>query len=269
MLFRDGFRVHPYGSPDDDWLDLDRKALASSGYKVNRKQIIGQVNISGLNNPSLMDQTNREGLRECPEKDALIRILKHLLEVDFRVFINHVDSESLAREPISFDELEERAANEEAQMRLYIQVLLNKYPELKKDPQVIRPLEASITKIRLMLDEASEIAESYEKGRTQLLNLAALGLMVEIVAHELNRATRYALQILADAQQGGTSTLSGMNRFTTLESQLRTLQKRLRILDPLSTSGRQVKERFDLIQWIGDILQSHQAQLIAMASNAP
>ena len=37
MVFRDGFRVNPYGSPDDDWLDLDRKALASAGYKVNRK----------------------------------------------------------------------------------------------------------------------------------------------------------------------------------------------------------------------------------------
>src|SRR5262249_55715528 len=23
MVFRDGFRVKPYGSPDDDWLDLD------------------------------------------------------------------------------------------------------------------------------------------------------------------------------------------------------------------------------------------------------
>ena len=260
MLFRDGFRVHPYGSPDDDWLDLDRRALASGGYKVNRKQIIGQVRVSALDNPSLMDQTNREGLRESPEKDALLKILKHLLEVDFRGFINNVDRESRAREPISFDELEERAASEEAQMRLYIEMLLNKYPELKNDPQVIRPIEDSIAKIRLMLDEASDIAESYERGRTALLNLAGLGLMVEIVAHELNRATRYALQTLADAQQDGTLTLNGMKRVTTLEAQLRTLQKRLRILDPLSTSGRQVKERFDLIEWIDDILQSHQAQ---------
>ena len=43
-----------------------------------------------------------------------------------------------------------------------------------------------------MLDEASQLADSYEKGRSELLNLAGLGLMVEIVAHELNRATRYA-----------------------------------------------------------------------------
>ena len=260
MLFRDGFRVYPYGSPDDDWLDLDRTALASSGYKVNRKQILGQVKIGAFDNPYLVDQTNREGLRECPEKDALVKILKHLLEVDFRVFINQVDKEARALEPISFDELEERASDEERQMRHYIEALLNKYPQLKDDPQIIRPLEQSVTKIRLMLDEASKLAESYENGRTELLNLAGLGLMVEIVAHELNRATRYALQALAVPQQEEPDNARDTSQFGVLETQLRTLQKRLSILDPLSTAGRQVKERFDLVQWVDEILQSHQAQ---------
>ena len=260
MLFRNGFRVYPYGSPDDDWLDLDRKALASSGYKVNRKQIIGQVKIAIFDNPRLVDQTNREGLRECTEKDALVKILKHLLEVDFRAFINLVDDEIRAQEPVSFDELEERAATEERQMRYYIEALLTKYPQLRDDPQITRPLEESVTKIRLMLDEASDLAASYEKGRTELLNLAGLGLMVEIVAHELNRATRYALQALVRPRQRETSDGQSLSDFGVLEAQLKTLQKRLRILDPLSTAGRQVKERFDLIQWIDEILQSHQAQ---------
>ena len=260
MLFRDGFRVYPYGSPDDDWLDLDRKALASAGYKVNRKQIIGQVKIGVFNNPHLVDQTNREGLRQCPEKDALVKLLKHLLEVDFRAFINQVDKEIKAQEPISFDELEERAADEERQMRHYIEALLIKYPQLKDDSQITRPLEESVSKIRLMLDEASELATSYEKGRSELLNLAGLGLMVEIVAHELNRATRYALQALAASPREQTSNALSTSQFGVLEAQLKTLQKRLRILDPLSTAGRQVKERFDLIQWLDEILQSHQAQ---------
>ena len=260
MLFRDSFRVYPYGSPDDDWLDLDRKALASAGYKVNRKQIIGQVKIGIFDNPRLVDQTNREGLRECPEKDALVKLLKHLLEVDFRAFINQVDRETRAQEPVSFDELEERASTEERQMRQYIDALLNKYPQLKNDTQITRPLQESVTKIRVMLDEASELASSYERGRTELLNLAGLGLMVEIVAHELNRATRYALQALAAPRSSRADQSDSMDQFQVLEAQLKTLQKRLRILDPLSTSGRQVKERFDLVQWIDEILQSHEAQ---------
>ena len=260
MLFRDGFRVFPYGNPDDDWLDLDSKALASRGYKVNRKQIIGQVKIGISDNPHLVDQTNREGLKDCPEKEALVKLLKHLLEAVFRAFINQVDNEIRAQEPVSFDELEERAADEIRQMRHYIEALLNKYPQLKDDPQIVRPIEQSVTRIRLMLNEASQLAESYQEGRTQLLNLAGLGLMVEIVAHELNRATSYALQALAAPQKEEPDNASGMGQFDVLEAQLRTLQKRLRILDPLSTAGRQNKQKFDVIQWVDEILQSHQAQ---------
>lgn len=260
MLFREGFRVFPYGSPDDDWLDLDRKALASSGYKVNRKQIIGQVKIGIADNPFLVDQTNREGLRDGPEKDVLVKLLKHLLEVDFRAFINQVDKETQVQEPLSFDELERRAIDEEAQMRFYIGALRTKYPQLKNDSKVIQPLEHSVARIRRMLDEASQLADSYEKGRSELLNLAGLGLMVEIVAHELNRATRYALQALAAPQHRQVDNGLSTTQFAVLEAQLKTLQKRLRILDPLSTAGRQVKERFDLIQWVTEIVQSHQAQ---------
>ena len=260
MLFRDGFRVFPYGNPEDDWLALDRKALASSGYKVNRKQIIGQVKITISDNPLLVDQTNREGLKDCPEKDALVKLLQHLLEGVFRAFINNVDDEIRAQEPISFDELEERAADEIRQMRHYIEALLDKYPQLKGDLQIVRPLEQAVARIRLLLDEASQLAEAYDVGRTQLLSLAGLGMMVEIVAHELNRATRFALLALAAPQKEGPDNARGTRRFDVLEAQLRTLQKRLRILDPLSTAGRQHKEKFDLIEWVDEILHSHEAQ---------
>ena len=61
MVFRDGFRVSPYGDLEDDWLDLDRRALAYQSHKVNRAQIIGKLEISSASNSQLVDQTNREG----------------------------------------------------------------------------------------------------------------------------------------------------------------------------------------------------------------
>ena len=51
LLFRDGFRVLPYGEDDDDWLALDRRALASTGYLLNKTQFVGRVTISRLGNP--------------------------------------------------------------------------------------------------------------------------------------------------------------------------------------------------------------------------
>lgn len=259
MVFRDGFRVKPYGSPDDDWLDLDRKALASAGYKVNRKQIIGKVEISSRRNPALTDQTNREGLRDCDEKLALVLLLKHILETRFRAFINAVDEELQARMSVTFEDLNERVEAEGRRMDENIRRLLEKIPALKKEPSLIHPLQESVQAIQSLMEEAEELSESFEKGRSQVVHLAGLGMMVEIVAHELNRATEHTLGTLgeADASELDSDTLSLLE---TLQSQLITLQKRLKILDPLSTAARQVKEVFDLIEWVEQIVASHTAQ---------
>ena len=201
MVFRDGFRVYPYGSPDDDWLDLDRKALASGGYKVNRRQIIGKVDISSLDNTALVDQTNREGLCDCDEKKVLSKILQHVLEVQFRAFLNNVDAEVQAKIPVTFEGLEDRVGNEEKRIRRSLKMLRQKYPEVKKDKQIFSSIEDAIEKIRRLMNEAQGLADSFESGHTKLLNLAGLGLMVEIVAHELNRATRHTLKTLAETDQ--------------------------------------------------------------------
>jgi len=259
MVFRDGFRVNPYGSPDDDWLDLDRKAFASSGYKVNRKQIIGRVCISRWKNPELGDQTNRQGIRDSDEKAALINLLKHLLEAQFRTFLNTVDDEVRAKLPVNFDELDDRMQAEDRQMRQSVSLLLQKYPQIRKDTEVIDTLEASLERIESLLREARQLSDSFERGRLQLVNLAGLGLMVEILAHELNRATHHALSTLAETDTSRLAPAVG-DRLSTLKAQLKTLQKRLRILDPLSHPGRQVKESFDLIAWVEEIVSSHEAQ---------
>ena len=259
MVFRDGFRVNPYGSPDDDWLDLDRKAFASGGYKVNRKQIIGRVVISRRDNPALVDQTNREGIRDSDEKQALIGLLKHVLEVQFRTFLNQVDDELRPRLPLDFNELNEMVDTQHRRMRESVRLFVQKHPQVREDADVFEALETSLAQIDKALRDAQQLAESFEKGRTQLVNLAGLGLMVEILSHELNRATQHALATLAEADLTGLGPGVG-DRLNTLKAQLKTLQKRLRILDPLSIPGRQVKESFDLVAWLDEIVASHEAQ---------
>lgn len=259
MVYRDGFRVLPYGSPDDDWLDLDRKALASQGYKVNRKQIIGKVEISSLNNPLLTDQTNREGLRDCEEKRILVRLLQHLMEVQFRRWINEVDAELAKGLSVSFDDLHERVSEEGKRLRANVGRLLEEVPESRRDPEVVSSLKSSTRAIGDMMKQAQSLADSFERGRTQLLHLAGLGMMVEVLAHELNRATDHCLRTLAGADPDAAGSSTGA-LISTLRSQLGTLQKRLRILDPMTTSGRQIKEQFDLLDWVDEIVSTHEAQ---------
>ena len=259
MVYRDGFRVYPYGGHDDDWLDLDRKAFGSGGYKVNRAQIVGKVDISTLDNPRLTDQTNREGLRECPETQAIKSLLQHVLRQQFKPFLDLVDNDEKFKERLTFADIEERVEQQERQLQENIQALAAKYPILTQDPKILAELRRTSQGIRDVMDQASLLAQSFERGRAQLVHLAGLGLMVESVAHELNRATSNALSTLADARERkGSVTLEELG--PPLETQLKTLQKRLRIIDPLTTSGRQVKERFEVVEIVGLVVKGHEAQ---------
>jgi len=260
MLFRDGFRVHPYGEPDDDWLDLDRKALASGGYKVNRKQLIGKVEITSDANPALTDQTNRQGLRDCPEKEALIALLKHILERELRGFLNEIEDEKRAAIDLNLDELTQRAAEEREKLYNNFKLLKAKHPKIREEKKIIAAMDSAIDELEQIMAAAQEKAEEMHEGRAQLVHLAGLGLLVEMIAHELNRSTRYALAALESTKdRGGKAPLPPA--LSNLELQLKTLEKRLKTLDPATTSGRQRKESFDVVQLTREIVEGHSAEL--------
>lgn len=61
-LYRDGFRILPYGEADNDWLRLDRRRVNNPTVRLSNNQLLGWIQLSAEANPELRDQTNREGL---------------------------------------------------------------------------------------------------------------------------------------------------------------------------------------------------------------
>lgn len=66
-VYRDEFRVWPYGEPDDDWLSLDLRRVNYPTLRISRNQVISIVEISQQRNLELRDKTDREGLIENSE----------------------------------------------------------------------------------------------------------------------------------------------------------------------------------------------------------
>ena len=62
-IYRDGFWVRPYGSPYNDWLDLEGKRVQSN-LRLGNTQIIGFIKITKVENPLIQDTTTRERLIE-------------------------------------------------------------------------------------------------------------------------------------------------------------------------------------------------------------
>lgn len=256
LLFRDGFRVFPYGDDEDDWLGLDRRALGRPGYVLNKAQFVGHVQITRAGNPELVDQTNREGLRATPEQKVFVAVLQHVVREMLWDFFRDVDRRhkklplDLGDVKAEINSLETRAKTALSKVRKFIP---------KDEIEVVDDLQHAFNEFKDLSTRAQQRIEEVEADSRQMVQMAGVGLMVEVVAHELARAAESALEAL-EGLRGKDMPVDVKARLETLRAEMKNVSKRLRVLDQLSVSGRQRSEVFDLGELVEDLKEGHTAQ---------
>lgn len=63
-VYREQFRIRPYGEQSFDWLDLDKKRVQNPSYKIGHNQIIGFVYVRPEEQSGLQEKSARDGLVE-------------------------------------------------------------------------------------------------------------------------------------------------------------------------------------------------------------
>jgi signal transduction histidine kinase len=255
MLFRHGYRILPYGEPDDDWVGLDLKAFGRSGFKLNRQQVIGRVSVTSAHT-ALSEQTNREGLVESDAAHALRTIVTWLLDNEMRALINDADKD----EKLTKREAERVALEFRETQRLVEQTLdvISK----RVGPEQKALVDRLSAQIALLSDQCENVVgktdamtDELQDEREKFVHLAAIGLMTEFIFHELDRAVGHTVRTLAEAQESGTKA-----SLKSLEAQLVTLQKRISTFDDLAAERRQTKSNFDLADVVDVVLENHANQ---------
>ena len=172
-VYRDKFRVRPYGENGDDWLHLGDRYAANpigagqrkGGYHIRQNQIVGAVEISRLDNVYLQDKSGREGLQENVVvelfKDVLLGIIG-LMESDRNTVMYNLSQLYETQHPKGTAKAEADAA--------------------VKDEKVN---EDSYNKIRTGYIVLKQEAEERENEIRLLRNLASTGLVITSFAHEL------------------------------------------------------------------------------------
>ncbi|MEZ5709872.1 MAG: sensor histidine kinase [Blastomonas sp.] len=253
MLYRHGFRVLPFGEPDDDWLGLDKKAFGSSGFKLNRQQVFGRVRIETPHR-YLSEQTNREGLVQSEVSDALKRLVEWIINVEFRAFINEVDEAELIQ--FRKEELENnQILRAEKALKRAVQSLRD-----EADGAFASEIEVIESTAGLLRDEALGVLKQLDRVREQagddrekFVYLAGVGLMTEFIFHELERAVSHTMTLISE--MGSSAPV-----VRTLSDQLQTLYKRIAAFDELTGEKRQTKTRFDLRDVIHEIVANHERE---------
>lgn len=256
LMFRDRFRVFPYGEDEDDWLELDRRALRRSGYTLNKTQFIGRVNISRAKNPMLLDQTNREGLRETAEQYVLLQVLRYSVQDRLGMFMRDVERQYKSQK-VDLSDAQTKVTQLEDRARSAIRKLKQLTPSAGNE--AIEDIQQTLFEFSEFAAQARKRIEEVEQESRQMVEMAGVGLMVEVVAHELARASENALNALVKLK-GQDVPGELRSHFNTLQAEMKSISKRVRTLDPMSVSGRQRTEIFALDELIGDVIGAHEAQ---------
>ena len=253
MLYRYGFRVLPFGDPDDDWISLDRRAFGSSGFKLNRQQVFGRIRIQTPHR-FLSEQTNREGLVQSEVSDALTRLVMWVVHVEFRNFINEIDDQ---------EKLQFRKEQLENNQILRAEKTLNRaVSDLRGmlDGQYEQEIDEVVSTARDLREEAlgvlnrlEEVQKQSAEDREKFVYLAGVGLMTEFIFHELERAVSHTMRVISEVGATPTSV-------STLKDQLQTLHKRVAAFDELTGEKRQAKTRFDLCNLVHEVLDNHERE---------
>ena len=255
-LYRDGFRVYPYGAEEDDWLSLDRRALMSRGYTLNKIQFIGQVNISRMANPELIDQTNREGLRETPEQCVLLEALRLVIQDYLRMAMKRIEDQYKAKR-VNLTGTKDEVKKLERRANTAIKALRRMVS--RDERETVEDLQQTLLEFSEFASKAHARIEEVEADAQRMIDMAGVGLLVEVVAHELARVSEDALDNLNVLRQKRVPK-DVRNRLESLRSSMKSISKRLRVLDPLSVSGRQRPEIFPLNELLKDTFDAHDAQ---------
>ena len=167
-IYRDGFRVWPYGDKGNDWLQLEKRAQGKKSLHIVNHQVIGYVGITQEHNPYFRDKTNREGFIET---DIVFSDFQVLCLLTFEKLEELRYKSNSKERPVKDKEWwqEDKVINE---LKDLIKVVEEKAPELLKEVHKLK--------------NTYELRKNQTESKiTNLLETSSSGIVFESVTHEL------------------------------------------------------------------------------------
>ncbi|EHI9274375.1 sensor histidine kinase [Vibrio vulnificus] len=170
-IYRTGFRIRPYGEPDNDWLRLENRRVQNPSKRIGHGQISGTISVSSEIESNLIERSSREGLETNSAYDRLILLITNLLvkveqkRFDFRA------KAGISRQPAKrIDKARELSS---------LESITKAVGNLSEEDQ--KPLLLKIEKESKALTKALDEIEAYQR---LLESRAALGMVVAQVIHD-------------------------------------------------------------------------------------
>ena len=259
-IYRDGFRIGYSGSFDDtDWFEIDKKALRSKGFTVNRIQMVGSLELSKKGNPFLQDRSNREGLLDNRQWNLVSRMVSEIVLPLLRENINKRNEIEAAE---ALEDIAEIGAIQAGDKLSSVRESVSKLSKTvdKAHRSTFYKIDEELHFVATKITQFEKATAHLKEHREDILELAGTGTMMHVVMHELARTTSQTRDLMQKISKKSDSETSKL--LSKLENEIKVLNVRLRQFDPLSTNGRQRKSKFDLVKLIKTIIKGYDAKFI-------
>jgi len=237
-IYRDGFRVLPYGEPRNDWLRLDMRRVQNPTLRLSNNQILGYIRISADTNPELRDQSNREGLIASQAFNDLGYLTESILnKVEQRRYKIRPRKVTIQRDRGLFSKLTFTDAHE------YVN---RKYPEDKK---LVTLMNKSAKDIDNRIQHVREVLSRYSR-------LITLGELIDNVVHDIGSPlgkiiilTQQCVRLMYDAVNGNLAKSSIIQKVNTIRKQSDVIKIIVRRIEPFGgrRRGRPAEVRLEKI----------------------
>lgn len=228
-IYRDDFRIFPYGEPQDDWLRLDLRRVQNPTTRLSNNQIYGIIKISADANPLLKDQSNREGLNENQAlqdlRDLVTEVLSQLEALRYK---------SRRRSPAENKPVGGLFAG--VDLKPLSDYLAKQHPQDKNARQILDKAESDLNS---QLKEIQTVLGRYQR-------LATLGQLIDHVLHDgvqpiatINSEADLGAQEIQKAKLSTDVLLPKLlNRFSVIQKQGRVLAGAFRRMEPFGGRRR-------------------------------
>lgn len=263
-VYKNFFRIRPYGNGGIDWLDLDKDRIQNFTLKISNNQIVGFVTIQSEEKSGLEEKSARDGLKENEHYFGLKELSqKALFELETRRLAYRIKSQKSRGKSTKVQD----TINTLFSLSDVKSTIGKKLSEFKIDKKAIEEIDTILTKEE---EKKAELKEEIEKTIAIYQGQATLGKIVNFILHEgrkplqfFNSETRVMERYLkfyrATKDEENLDELSkSINGFKINSKFISNLFRRI---SPLAKQKRDKKSEFSVLNIIKDSLDVFKSHL--------
>lgn len=264
-IYRNDFRIRPYGDKGFDWLNLDSKRVQNPSMSIGSEQINGRISIESEEVSGLKEKSARDGLYENVNYFVLQRIADLSLNLLQRERFNYRQKKT-KKKPNAIDKLFDFTHINEKMEK----AVEKAYKNIKKDPdkteEQINILNQEISKEIKILEkekeeeflEVKETIAIYQKHTT-------LGNVISVVLHEGRKPLSWYTNKLPQMNRKlkkfeGEKNISSLvyqdlsSDIEKLNNEAKQMSDFFKRLDPLASNKQKKKRKVNISEKISSVV---------------